>query len=627
MLLVCNGSTSRCPAAAHYRTVQDAVSAARPGDWVLIWPGVYHENDAEHHAGIWVTVPGLHIRGLSRTGVIIDGSNGSAAPPCPSGPALQDFTPRDGITVWKASGVSIENLTVCDYLAGPGGQHGSQIWWNGGDGSGMIGLSGFTGSYLTATSLYHPADVHDQHLAQYGIYAGNAAGPSQITNSYASNMAAGAFYIGACQRDCAAILSGDHGTNSAFGYLGTNAGGHLVIENSVFDNNRTGIAPSSLNNDDAPPPQDGRCPGSATTSCTIVEDNQVTGNDNVNAPAYGDIAPPVGVGIEIDGGQYDTITGNTITGNGSWGIIVHDNADTLGQSPHARCQGGYPGLPSAGLCLLPARGNLIFGNTLGQDGTFGNPGNSDLATVGLIAGSAVPRNCFYANNTTAGTLTSVPGGIEQASINGPPCTRPGTAGDAALLAQLGCATLTRQCTEPHSSYPRQTRIDSTALPTLPSMPNPCGGVPRNPYCTALRALNIPTRPLGEVVNNAGNSLDEGLTRRGAGREPRLAVLFVGARNTGDVAERGLNTLTKFGFERILADVLHHEHPDLPAADRVDTPYVHPTDTRFIGLPEPFLLDLGILRLDLPYSIAHDPMLTPAVTRSSRPVRVERRPSR
>jgi hypothetical protein len=274
-LLVCNASTQRCPDAEHYPTVQDAVDAARPGDWVLIWPGVYHEDTPARHAGVWISTPDLHIRGLSRTGVIIDGSHGTARHPCPSSPALQDFTARDGIMVRKASGVTIQNLTVCDYLAGPGGKDGNQVWWDGGDASGRIGLAGFSGSYLTATSMYHPADIRSQHLAQYGIYVGNAAGPGQITDSYASNMAAGALYVGACQRACATVLSGDHGTNSAFGYLGTNSGGRLVIKDSVFDNNRTGIAPSSVNNDDAPPPQDGRCPG-ATVSCTLIEDNQVT---------------------------------------------------------------------------------------------------------------------------------------------------------------------------------------------------------------------------------------------------------------------------------------------------------------------------------------------------------------
>jgi len=190
-LLVCNGSTSRCPAVAHYTTVHEAVNVARAGDWVVIWPGVYHENGAGHHAGVWVTVPDLHIRGLSRTGVIIDGSNGTASAPCPSSPALQDFTPRDGIMVWKASGVTIQNLTVCDYLAGPGGKDGNQIWWDGGDASGQIDLDGFGGSYLTAMSMYHPADIHGQHLAQYGIYVGNAAGPGQITDWSENKTSAG----------------------------------------------------------------------------------------------------------------------------------------------------------------------------------------------------------------------------------------------------------------------------------------------------------------------------------------------------------------------------------------------------------------------------------------------------
>jgi hypothetical protein len=483
VLLVCNGSTRPCPDAPHYQTVRSAVDAAGRGDWVLIYPGVYHEDDPAYHAGVWITTPDLHLRGLSRTGVIIDGSRGTAQQPCPSSSRSQDFTPRDGIMVAKTGGVTIQNLTVCDYLAGPGGEQGNEIWWDGGDGSGQLGLTGFEGSYLTATSMYHPADVHSQHLAQYGIYAGNATGPGQITSSYASNMAAGAFYVGACRRVCGTLLAGDHGTNSAFGYLGTNSGGALVIRNSVFDDNRTGMAPSSLNNDDAPPPQDGRCPGSATKSCMLIEDNQVSDNNNANAPAYG-IAPAVGIGIELDGGEYDTVTGNTITGNGSWGVLANDSVDALGHLPHSHCQGGYPNVPAAGLCLLPARGNLVYDNTFRGDGTFGNSGNSDLGTVGLIAGSAVPRNCFYANRAAGAALTSTPPDIEQPDIDGSPCGKPGTGSDSVLLAQLGCATLSGHCKLAHSSYPRQTRIGSVALPALPGMPDPCGGVPRNAFCPA-----------------------------------------------------------------------------------------------------------------------------------------------
>src|SRR5258706_12882332 len=117
LLLVCNGTSSPCPKLRHYRTVQAAVDAAGRGDWILIWPGVYHEKNFGHHAGVWISTPGIHIRGLSRSRVIIDGSAGTAARPCPANKSMQDFTPRDGIVVWKANNVTIQNLTVCNYLS------------------------------------------------------------------------------------------------------------------------------------------------------------------------------------------------------------------------------------------------------------------------------------------------------------------------------------------------------------------------------------------------------------------------------------------------------------------------------------------------------------------------------
>src|SRR5437764_11584832 len=63
-LLVCNGSTTSCPGRVkHFKTVQAAVDAARTGDWVLIWPGVYHEKSKSWPtAGVWVQKPGIHIR-------------------------------------------------------------------------------------------------------------------------------------------------------------------------------------------------------------------------------------------------------------------------------------------------------------------------------------------------------------------------------------------------------------------------------------------------------------------------------------------------------------------------------------------------------------------------------------
>ena len=486
VLLVCNGSTVPCPAlprsaGPYYRTVQGAVEAARSGDWILIYPGVYHEKSRQWPtAGVWIQKPNLHIRGLDRNRVIIDGSNGTAAHPCPAAAAQQDFTPRDGIVVRKASGVTIENLTVCDYLAGAG-HHGDEIWWNGGDGSGTIGLGAYSGSYLTATSEYAPAKLNSGQLAQYGIFVSNSSGPGLITNSYASNMADAAYYVGACARMCNTTLAHDTGLNSSLGYSGTNAGGQLVIKNSVFGLNRTGVAPNSENNDDEPAPQDGRCPGSATMSCTIIEGNLIQANNNPNAPGNA-AAPPIGTGVQLVGGLYDTVANNVIEDQGSWGVLASDNADPEPPPPGAHCLGGIKNDPLHGFCLFQARGNLVYGNVFVHVGFFGNATNSDLAAETLA--SNTPRNCFYRNVDLHGPLTSAPADIQSASVDGQPCGRPGAGNDPALTNQLICATGAFPCSLPHSQarYPQQTRTVMLPLPQPPSMPKPCAGVPSNAFC-------------------------------------------------------------------------------------------------------------------------------------------------
>jgi hypothetical protein len=486
VLLVCNGSTVPCPAIApaagpYYSTVQGAVDAARPGEWILIYPGVYHEKSKQWPtAGVWIDKSDLHIRGLDRNRVIIDGSNGTAVHPCPSAAADQDFTPRDGIVVWKTSGVTLQNLTVCDYLSGPSG-HGNEIWWDGGDGSGTIGLGSFSGSYLTATSEYAPTNLDSQNLAQYGIFVGNSRGPGLITHSYASNMADGAFYVGACRQACNTTLAYDTGVNSALGYTGTNSGGPLVITNSVFMLNHAGVVPNSRNNDDAPPPQDGRCPGSATRSCTIIEHNLIEANNNANAPSSGATAP-VGTGIQIAGGSYDMVTGNVIENQGSWGVLTTDNPDPEQPPPPSHCQGGIENDPAPGICLFEARGNQVYRNVFSHDGWFGNQTNSDLATDTLS--SYTPRNCFSRNVDRSGALTSTPADIEDPNVDGQPCGKPGTGNDVALFEQLICSTGIEPCPLPPSeaNYPKQTRIVMLPLPRLASMPDPCVVVPRNAFC-------------------------------------------------------------------------------------------------------------------------------------------------
>src|SRR5439155_398948 len=96
-----------------FRTIQAAVNVARAGDWILVGPGDYHEQGvkgASEPAGVLIRTPGIHLRGMDRNSVIVDGTKPGAAP-CSPRLADQEITAtgRNGIVVDKADGVYVEN--------------------------------------------------------------------------------------------------------------------------------------------------------------------------------------------------------------------------------------------------------------------------------------------------------------------------------------------------------------------------------------------------------------------------------------------------------------------------------------------------------------------------------------
>jgi len=482
-------------ASGNYTAIQDAVNAAKPGDWILVGPGVYHETGAPE-AGVLVTTFGIHIRGMDRNGVVVDGAHGKSA--CSPEAADQNPGPldergnpvgRNGIEVLKADGVSVENLTVCNFLSGSHG-NGNEVWFNGGDGSGRIGLGRFRGAFLTASStFFDPANPGMS--GQYGIFASNSSGPGVIEDSYASNMTDSSIYVGACP-DCNTVVRRIHAENSALGYSGTNAGGHLVIEDSEWNDNRSGIVPNSLANDDPPSPQDGACPDEPGKSCTLIQGNWVHDNNNPNTPAQGLTAgAPVGTGIELSGGRNNTVRHNVVANNGSWGILVHDYPDTSPAAVPTYCAGGIPGFPTplGTACYFIAYGNRIIGNKLDHNGFFGNPTNGDLGDATIIFPPPLPPqpgNCFVKNHRPGGGApSSDPPDIQDPSVLGT-CGVPGPGGDSGpLFAEIICAAYgpASGLCPTGSSYPQPTAVVLKPIPReLPGMKDPCRGVPANPWC-------------------------------------------------------------------------------------------------------------------------------------------------
>ncbi len=474
-----------------FTSIQDAVNHARPGDWILVAPGDYHENGvlgATEPAGVLITVPNLHLRGMDRNRVIVDGTR-SAAPACSSNTADQVLG-RNGIEVYKANNTWVENLTVCNYVTDASGKEGNEIWWNGGDGSGQIGMSGYWGNYITATSTY--ANGVGYPAGNYGIFSSNSTNGS-FNYAYASNMADSAFYVGACQQQCNFTMNHDHGQFSALCLSSTNAGGYLLVENSECDLNKTGLVSNSQNNDDWPPPQIGLCPPgqvgpTGTQSCTVWTNNYIHDNNNPNVPGNGTDglagAGPVGTGLVLAGSEYVTITGNRVENNGAWGELVADLPDQEAAPARygAQCTGGTWNAATQ-ICYFQAFGNLSLANSFRNNGFFGNPSNGD---IGLATTLHDPGNCFQGDSDPVG-LTSDPVGIESNPAYQPAggMCKVANSGDMGVLAaEVACAAqLVGPCpTAPGASYPRPTQIVLAMPPPQMGMADPCAGVPANPWC-------------------------------------------------------------------------------------------------------------------------------------------------
>ncbi len=455
------------PNVHYFTTIQAAVNAAAPGTYVLIEPGTYDEQVkvTSAHSRIW-------IRGMNRNTVIIDGQHKVA----------------NGIEIDQANNVWVENLTVRNFEFGekcPDEECGNEIWWNGGAESGKIGAHGWWGSYLTAydTGLF----------GGYGIFTGNETEGSW-ENVYASGFADSGIYIGACQ-ECDARVSGAVMENNALGYSGSNSGGKLVLENSIWRHNLVGIAPNSENPGDPPPPQDGECgrpnienpnptPIITTTRiprCTIIRNNWITENNNLTVPVNGSTGvAPWGAGVELPGDYADLVEGNTITNNPNDGVLGFEYPNPI--SGEALVKGEYPFFPYT--LYFQLAGNRISGNWFSHNGTKGGPFTGDIALMGGFSEIELFKLLGYPESHSVNNCASFnwlsdatfPANIDQ-SQSCLKATTPSPGGGLPAVEYL--VGLQEEADAIREKVPP---VGQPAPPRQQTMPNPCQGVPANPLC-------------------------------------------------------------------------------------------------------------------------------------------------
>jgi hypothetical protein len=501
--------------AGEYESIQAAVDAAKPGDWILIGPGDYKEassrlapgaeGDDRAGASVLITTPKLHVRGMNRNTVMLDGTK-PGSPECSSAEADQTFGPTEsdgshlgnnGIVVYKANGVKLQNFSTCNFLGQDAG--GDSIWFDGGGASDKQELGSWFGSYLSATSTYWGGT--EKPSDEYGLYASNTYGRGTFAHTYANNMSDSGYYFGACP-DCNSTITDGHAENNDLGYSGSNSGGRVTIVHTEFDNNEEGVATQSQNNDDAPSPQDGICPegksnkkrpasAQRTNVCWVMIHNRVIANNNGATPTSGGAPGLVGTGMTIAGGRHDIVADNTFADNNAWGIALLPYPATEAPPPQVpeadRCKGGVgSGSGETYVCYYDDFANEIEGNTFSHNGGYGNPTNGD---IGEVSNAESDGNCWHGNvEAGGGEPSSYPPAIQ--TTHGT-CGQPnsGEPATSVLSAQATCdSQLVAPCPPvPGEDYPRSSEVKLMGLPQERSMPNPCIGVPANPWCTSATA--------------------------------------------------------------------------------------------------------------------------------------------
>jgi hypothetical protein len=428
VVLVCSG-TAGCPPVPKgtpvYKSISVGVSHAKNGDWVLVWPGWYRES--VNIAPTAQLTDGLHVRGMNRNGVVLDGKTVSGS----------------GIHVSGVNNTWLQNMTAQHYKKGSS----NGFYWT--------GVDGYWGTHLTA---YDNGD--------YGVYAYNSTSsgdaPAALAFDYGSWNADSGIYIGGCN-DCHAVVTNSRAYKNAIGYSGTNAGGELYLMNSEWDHNASGIVPNTLTSEPDPPQRGVSIVGNYIhdNNDTDVPGSATCVTDGVCGPGITAIAP-VGAGIDLAGGWDDIVRHNVIKNEKHAGVLMH-------------------------WLFVPPVNNQIIYNTFVNTGTAGSPGDADIAIDGTGVQNCIEGN--KRGDGSPATVDPInPVGLSNCTSNPLRDSALGrglySPGDPLVSVMTALNAL--GVTEPKDYKGPGPHPDAQL-----TMANPCQGAPANPWCKGGKPVVAP----------------------------------------------------------------------------------------------------------------------------------------
>ena len=188
--------------------------------------------------------------------------------------------------------------------------------------------------------------------------------------------------------------------------------------------------------------------------------------------------------MTVSGGRNDTVMNNRFVNNNAWGIAVVPYPDS-----GPPCTGGTLEFADPRSGQLPVRRvgrRADRQQVLEQRRAMGTRPTVDFDQLNF---ESHPSDCYRGNTDASGHLSPDAAKLQQQY---PTCTTTDVPPNinVPFLDEVLCDTqvsLPPFGCQPGDHYPRRTKVVMHPLPRkLPSMPNPCAGVPANPWCPAGR---------------------------------------------------------------------------------------------------------------------------------------------